>query len=332
MTPVRRVDAVTPPALSSCEGSAESLLPADLVPGIDESTPWAYRTKRFRILSFDFALRTTDGDLGRYIDEAFDASAVNGEPTAWYSVIAWLEGRYSHQVFIGRSRLMSASWPSVVPRVLTWDVNRRAIDTGQASHLLLHAGAVARAGRGLLLPGAMEAGKTTLVAGLLRAGFYYLTDEAAAIDPESSRVEPFAKPLSLDCGSWPLFPDAKPQLIDRAVGYANEQWQVSPNSFRPCAVSSSVPVKYVVFPRYVAGAKTALRPVEATDALIRLLAQTFGFREQADRNVTALGRLVERTKQYELTVGDLARACEVLTELVESGDGEDAQAALRCFR
>ena len=66
------------------------------------------------------------------------------------------------------------------------------------THLLVHAGAVvAPDGTAVLLPGPSGAGKTTLVAGLVRAGFGYLSDEAGAIDPATLCVHAFARPLGL---------------------------------------------------------------------------------------------------------------------------------------
>jgi hypothetical protein len=62
--------------------------------------------------------------------------------------------------------------------------------------IFVHAGVVAREGRGLVLPGASFAGKTTLVAALVRAGAAYFSDEYAVLDQEG-RVHPYARPLAM---------------------------------------------------------------------------------------------------------------------------------------
>lgn len=62
--------------------------------------------------------------------------------------------------------------------------------------IFIHAGVVARNGWALLLPGDSFAGKTTLIAALVRAGALYYSDEFAVVDPEG-RVHPFPKPLSI---------------------------------------------------------------------------------------------------------------------------------------
>jgi serine kinase of HPr protein (carbohydrate metabolism regulator) len=60
------------------------------------------------------------------------------------------------------------------------------------SALFVHAGVVAWRGRAVLIPGASNAGKSTLVAELVRRGATYYSDEYAAIDA-AGRVHPYAR-------------------------------------------------------------------------------------------------------------------------------------------
>jgi hypothetical protein len=73
---------------------------------------------------------------------------------------------------------------------------RSVIAQKAPDRVFIHAGAVARGGRAILLPGATWSGKTTLVAALVRAGAEYLSDEFAVLD-SAGRVHPYPKPLSL---------------------------------------------------------------------------------------------------------------------------------------
>jgi hypothetical protein len=57
----------------------------------------------------------------------------------------------------------------------------------------------------LLLPGATHAGKSSLVAELLRRGATYFSDEYALIDPQG-RVHPYPRPLLLRNGCPEQFP------------------------------------------------------------------------------------------------------------------------------
>lgn len=73
---------------------------------------------------------------------------------------------------------------------------RTVIAAGSPGMVFVHAGVVARAGRAIVLPAASMAGKTELVAALLRAGATYFSDEFAVIDPVG-RVHPYPRPLSI---------------------------------------------------------------------------------------------------------------------------------------
>jgi len=71
----------------------------------------------------------------------------------------------------------------------------------------VHAGVVVWGERALLLPGVSHAGKSSLVAELLRHGATYFSDEYALIDSEG-RVHPYPRPMLLRNGS----PDQVPVL------------------------------------------------------------------------------------------------------------------------
>jgi hypothetical protein len=63
--------------------------------------------------------------------------------------------------------------------------------------LFIHAGAVALAGRGVILVGHSGTGKTSTVAALVRKGALYLSDEVALLDPVMGTVAPFALPMAV---------------------------------------------------------------------------------------------------------------------------------------
>lgn len=63
--------------------------------------------------------------------------------------------------------------------------------------LFIHAGAVAVAGRGMILIGQSGAGKTSTVAALVRKGAAYLSDEVALLDPVTRVVAPFGLPMAV---------------------------------------------------------------------------------------------------------------------------------------
>lgn len=70
------------------------------------------------------------------------------------------------------------------------------VAVGARTHLFVHAGVVGWRGGAILLPGRTRAGKTALVAELVRAGANYYSDEYAVLD-DSGLVYPFARSLGV---------------------------------------------------------------------------------------------------------------------------------------
>jgi len=88
----------------------------------------------------------------------------------------------------------------------------------------VHAGAVVLQGRALLIPGSSHAGKSSLVAELLRRGAAHLSDEYALVD-EKGRVHSYPRPLLLRNGGpgqtlvLPSDLDARFQVEPAEVGW-----------------------------------------------------------------------------------------------------------------
>jgi hypothetical protein len=105
----------------------------------------------------------------------------------------------------------------------------------------VHAGVVASGTRTIALPGGSGAGKTTLVAACLQAGFQYVSDEALCLDYSTGSVIPYPKPLSLS--EW-----------------SRTAIQVHPPDFGPGSGGSKTPIH----PEAVGGV-IALAPPQLSD-------------------------------------------------------------------
>ena len=211
------------------------------------------------------------------------------------------------------TRLFLSRTPAPLLRYLTWHINRNAIGKGCADHVVLHAAAATRAGITVLLPGDQEHGKTTTVAGMLRAGYDYVTDEAVALVPHTTGITPFPKALSVDEGSWHLFPGAIPAGIPQDA----HQWQVPAEHFggrslhRPLA-----PPQVIVFPRFVAGAPTRLLPKTRSEAVRSLVQLTFEFDQHPARNLRTLAAVVRSATVADLRIGSLDDAVSAIGWMV----------------
>jgi hypothetical protein len=205
------------------------------------------------------------------------------------------------------------SW-EVVP-YLAWAINWEAVERLSRRYLLLHAGVVAWDGHGMVFPAESGSGKTTLVAGLLAAGFQYLTDDIAPIDPDSGLLLPFAKSLSLKPGGRrPLHSvyRAFGRTVPVARGHPDSGWSMVPPATWP---DGPVPVRHVILPRYVPGGATRLEPITRGAALERVLGQVFNSKEHGAAGIAQIVELVRGAQCHALTVGRLADAVVLLRNL-----------------
>ena len=204
--------------------------------------------------------------------------------------------------------------PATVYGHLFWHVNRAAID-GCDDRVLLHsAGAVGADGRAVILPAAMEAGKTTLVAGLVRAGYAYLSDEAVGIDVESGRVLGYPKPLSVDRGSWSVLPELRPRVEPDVAPFVGVQWQVPASDLG--VVTAWAEAAIVVVPHYRSGGGAEVSALNPAETLVGLAENSFNLHRFGRRGFATLATLARRYPGYRLVHGDLDQAVAAIGSLV----------------
>lgn len=75
---------------------------------------------------------------------------------------------------------------------------------GERRHLLIHAAAVERGGRAIILPGDSGSGKSTLAALLGEHGWRLMSDEFILIDIATGEAIPFPRPISLKNSAIPV--------------------------------------------------------------------------------------------------------------------------------
>ncbi|MGH8893623.1 MAG: hypothetical protein ACRDWY_10030 [Actinomycetes bacterium] len=194
--------------------------------------------------------------------------------------------------------------------LLHWHVNQRVIDGAAARRTTFHA-AAARSprGHGILLPAPMESGKTTTVTGLLRTGWDFLTDEAAGVDPDGT-VWAYPKPLTIDRGSWPLFPDLQPDSVAEKA----ESWLV-PATRAGAGVAGQAPLRLIVFPQYDPTHDTALTRLRPSETALELSQSTFQFDRYGARDLRCVSALARSVPAYRLTIGDLTAAVDLIGRL-----------------
>jgi hypothetical protein len=207
------------------------------------------------------------------------------------------DGRVLHS---GHHRSRPTAW-------LFFDVNQQALRATDGT--IVHAAVASPDGIGAwLFPAASEQGKSTLVAGLVRTGWTYLSDEYAALTP-AGLVRPYPRAIALDASAWPVFdppPPAPPAAVERF-------WPAQRHVAAPRRAGRPYPVVAVVAHAYRAGGSTALRASSGLDALRTLLSCSFTLDRRAQADFALLARLAEHAASWRLDVGDLVKACKLLS-------------------
>lgn len=207
--------------------------------------------------------------------------------------------------------------PDVALTSLVSAVSRLALDA-EPERLHLHAAAVSRGGRGVLISAPSGTGKTTLAAALAHRGWAYTTDEAVAIAPEDITCYGFPKPLMIKPGGTGLVPDLRHSRVQG--DWKSEEWWHIPASSIPASLEKSVePVAIVILRRAADGTYTA--PSTATamhpvDAVVELLQQTMDPERFGPGSLAVLGELAAKAHCVELQAGPLDTSIPILESLV----------------
>jgi hypothetical protein len=198
-----------------------------------------------------------------------------------------------------------------------WDVHR-IVPTWSRDFLFVHAGSVARHGRGLLLPAPPGRGKSSLVAALLLRGFAYLSEELGAIDPVSGRAYPFPKRLSLDPEALRFFPGVADRLQDRAAsGVPLAKRYARPEDFG-ADVAAAAPVDRIVFLGPQRPGPPRVTRLAAAETVERLAASCLNLYRYQERGVVLLSRVASAAEAFELSGGDPNDLAATLDDLASA--------------
>jgi hypothetical protein len=191
--------------------------------------------------------------------------------------------------------------------MVQWHLNQTVVAQATRTMTGLHAAAATWDGHLVVLPAESGSGKSTTVAGLVRAGWQYVTDEACLIDPETLRVLPYPKPIGLERASWRLFPGVRRPFEPHGT------WLVPACSLGTAGVGVPNVPAAVVVPRYDPSGTTRLRRLSAGQVVMELAQSTFAFNEDGARHLRVLARLARQAPGYLLTIADLDEAVELLS-------------------
>jgi hypothetical protein len=166
--------------------------------------------------------------------------------------------------------------------------------------VFVHAGVVGWRGGALLLPGVSFAGKTTLVAALLRAGAEYYSDEYAVIDDDGI-VHPYARDLQMRCEG------------------GVEQTPVAIAQLHGTAGVTPLRAALVAFVDYAPGAKWEPESISPGLAALEMMRHAIPVQRTPQRVMAALARMMETAVAIRSQRGEADAAANELLRMMDAG-------------
>lgn len=187
---------------------------------------------------------------------------------------------------------------------------------GLRRYLLIHASAVEREGRAVLMTGESGAGKSTLAALLGERGWRLLGDEFALLDPATGLLLPFPRAISLKNAAIDLMagevPAARfgPVMADTPKGTIRH---LRPRADAIARMAEPARPALILFPRY--GFEAAVRPVGAAETFVRLTQASTNYVSLGEAGFAALTGLVTATPCRAIDYPDTDGAIRLVERL-----------------
>ena len=189
---------------------------------------------------------------------------------------------------------------------------------GHKRYLLLHASSVERGGRALLMTGASGSGKSTLAALLGEHGWRLMGDEFALLDPESGRLSPFPRAISLKNEAIKVMETVVgverlgPVLAGTPKGTLRH---LIPRADAIARMKEGAEPALILFPRFGCDLERATRPVGPAEVFVRLTQASTNYVTLGERGFAALSRLVTEVPAQAIDYADTQTALGLVEEL-----------------
>ena len=187
---------------------------------------------------------------------------------------------------------------------------------GWRRHMLLHASAVAKDGRSVIMSGESGSGKSTLAALLGEGDWRLMGDEFTLIDPATGDALAFPRAVSLKneaIGEIAARVDAGrlgPLLAGTPKGDIRH---LIPRADAVAAMHEPVRPALLLFPRF--GGETAIEPMGEGEAFVRLTEASTNYIALGEPGFAALTRLVKETPAFGISYPDSAAGMALVEQL-----------------
>jgi hypothetical protein len=207
----------------------------------------------------------------------------------------------------------------IVPLLKTCMVELALRDSGDFA--AVHAAAVGREDRCILLPGVSGSGKSTLTAALVASGLQLLGDDTVVLDAESLSARPVPFGICVKDGAWQLlssrFPGLLEQPIHNRLDGKRVRYLVGTDPASWANPASRFEVRGIAFIRRIPEARGALVPISRSEALSRLTTEFCLLADRLDaKKIAELVGWIGKLDCYELQYSNLEDGVALVKSLL----------------
>ena len=197
---------------------------------------------------------------------------------------------------------------------LEWGLNS-CVARWSPYHLMLHAGTVTHAGRGMIMAGASGSGKSTLSAALMQRGGQLLSDEFALIRLSDGQLDPLVRPVCVKNEMIPRMKTAFPEAVFGPSSPGERKGIVAhmkPVADMVARMDEPVSLARFIFVQYEPRREVELVSIGKAEAMKRAVAHCFNYKRLGKQGFDLLADTIDRCACHVLTFGDAFDAAQLL--------------------
>jgi HprK-related kinase A len=208
------------------------------------------------------------------------------------------------------------------PALLEWGMNW-SIASICHQWFTLHAASLERNGYAVILPAPPGTGKSTLCAALSLRKWRLLSDELTLLDHDSLAAHALARPINLKNQSIELIRRFEPRTRWAPTVYDTHKGLVThlapPKESVERMQETALP-RWIVFPKFVAGAAPELLPKRKAETFIEMARNAFNYSVLGETGFDVVHRLIDQCECFTFTYSRLDDALQVFDELVTGAE------------
>jgi Coenzyme PQQ synthesis protein D (PqqD) len=269
----------------------------------------------YRVLDFRFRIKTPSNFLDLETHQLLARFAAHNDPRS--SVALEVIQERDHWLLLCEGELVdrTATQAGVVP-MLHANILMMAYANSDGM-AVVHAAAVTRRGRCVLLPAVSGNGKSTLTAALVSSGFDYFSDDLVMLTREPVQIRAVPTCVGLKSGSWKAVDHLFPQLSQLTVYHRNDNKEIKYLSLPTTGVDALSAAHAIVFPTWMPDTILEFRKIGSADALARLTSAGYDLPKRLNRDIVeCLIRWIGGLPCFELRYCRLDDAIQSISTLI----------------